>query len=47
MYSPVELLPSPLDKDIIIGTDPDTGAEVEIKPDEKEPFVALAFKPVV
>ena len=40
----MELLPSPLDKDIIIGTDPDTGAEVEIKPDEKEPFVALAFK---
>jgi elongation factor G len=40
----MELLPSPLDKDIIIGLDPDTGAEVEIKPDEKEPFVALAFK---
>ena len=40
----MELLPSPLDKDIIIGTDPDTGEEVEIKPDEKEPFVALAFK---
>jgi elongation factor G len=40
----MELLPSPMDKDIIIGTDPDTGEEVEIKPDEKEPFVALAFK---
>ncbi len=40
----MELLPSPLDKDIIIGTDPDTGEEVHIKPDEKEPFVALAFK---
>ncbi len=40
----MELLPSPLDKDIIIGTNPDTGAEVEIRPDEKEPFVALAFK---
>jgi elongation factor G len=40
----MELLPSPLDKDVIIGTDPDTGEEVHIKPDEKEPFVALAFK---
>ena len=40
----MELLPSPLDKDIIIGLDPDTGEEVEIKPDENEPFVALAFK---
>jgi elongation factor G len=40
----MELLPSPMDKDIIIGLDPDTNEEVEIKPDEKEPFVALAFK---
>jgi elongation factor G len=40
----MELLPSPMDKDIIIGTDPDTDKEVAIKPDEKEPFVALAFK---
>ena len=40
----MELLPSPMDKDVIIGTDPDTGEEVSIKPDEKEPFVALAFK---
>ena len=40
----MELLPSPLDKDIIIGIDPDTEAEVEIRPDEKEPFVGLAFK---
>jgi elongation factor G len=40
----MELLPSPLDKDIIIGTDPDTDLPVEIRPDEKEPFVALAFK---
>jgi elongation factor G len=40
----MELLPSPMDKDIIIGTDPDTDKEVSIKPDEKEPFVALAFK---
>jgi elongation factor G len=40
----MELLPSPLDKDVIIGTNPDTNEEVAIKPDEKEPFVALAFK---
>ncbi|MBX2901533.1 MAG: elongation factor G [Cyclobacteriaceae bacterium] len=40
----MELLPSPLDKDVIIGTNPDTEAEVEIRPDEKEPFVGLAFK---
>ena len=40
----MELLPSPMDKDIIIGTDPDTGAEIEIRPSETEPFVALAFK---
>ncbi|MCX7637518.1 MAG: elongation factor G [Cyclobacteriaceae bacterium] len=40
----MELLPSPLDKDNIIGTDPDTNQEVVVKPDDKEPFVALAFK---
>ncbi len=40
----MELLPSPLDKDVIIGTNPDTDAEVEIRPDVKEPFVGLAFK---
>jgi len=40
----MELLPSPLDKDDIIATDPDTDAEVIIRPDEKEPFAALAFK---
>jgi len=40
----MELLPSPMDKDIIVGTNPDTGEEVSIRPDEKEPFVALAFK---
>ncbi|MDC6366578.1 MULTISPECIES: elongation factor G [Flavobacteriaceae] len=37
-------LPSPLDKDDIVGTDPDTGAEITRKPDPKEPFSALAFK---
>ncbi len=40
----MELLPSPLDKENIIGTDPDTGNDISIKPDEKEPFAALAFK---
>lgn len=40
----MELLPSPLDKDDIIATDPDTNEEVVIRPDEKEPFAALAFK---
>ena len=37
-------LPSPVDKDDIIGTDPDTGNEVSRKPDVSEPFAALAFK---
>ncbi|MBX2967355.1 MAG: elongation factor G [Cyclobacteriaceae bacterium] len=40
----MELLPSPLDKDNIIGTNPDDESEVTIKPDMKEPFTALAFK---
>merc|ERR1712194_506354 len=37
-------LPSPVDKEGITGTDPDTGAEILRKPDVKEPFAALAFK---
>lgn len=40
----MELLPSPLDKDNIIGHDPNTDADVVLKPDPKEPFAALAFK---
>jgi elongation factor G len=40
----MELLPSPMDKDTIVGTNPDTDAEVPVKPDTKGPFVALAFK---
>jgi len=40
----MELLPSPMDQEGIIGTHPDTGAEIMRKPDEKEPFAALAFK---
>ena len=37
-------LPSPLDKEAIHGTDPNTGNDVERKPDVKDPFAALAFK---
>ncbi len=39
-----EILPSPLDKPDIKGTNPDTDEEVTRKPDVKEPFAALAFK---
>ena len=38
------LLPSPVDKESITGTNPDTGEEVSRKPDVKEPFAGLAFK---
>ena len=37
-------LPSPVDKEAIIGTEPGTDNEVARKPDVKEPFSALAFK---
>jgi hypothetical protein len=40
----MELLPSPLDKDDIVGINPDTNEEVLITPKETEPFAALAFK---
>jgi len=40
----MELLPSPMDKESVKGTNPDTGEEVSRKPDYKEPFAALAFK---
>src|SRR6201994_2298803 len=40
----MELLPSPLDVDGIVGTNPETGAEIVRQPSEKEPFAALAFK---
>ena len=40
----MELMPSPLDKDVIKGINPDTEEEVTRKPDVKEPFTALAFK---
>lgn len=39
-----EILPSPLDKPDVVGTNPDTGDKVIRKPDPKEPFCALAFK---
>lgn len=37
-------LPSPLDKEAIIGTNPDTDEEIKRKPSVSEPFSALAFK---
>jgi elongation factor G len=37
-------LPSPLDKDAIVGTNPDNDQPITRKPDTKEPFSALAFK---
>ena len=40
----MELLPSPMDQEGVKGTHPDTGEELLRKPDEKEPFAALAFK---
>ncbi len=40
----MELLPSPLDRGEITGTDPDTEDKVTRKPDAEQPFSALAFK---
>ncbi|MBV6639127.1 MAG: elongation factor G [Cyclobacteriaceae bacterium] len=40
----MELLPSPLDRDNIVGTDPDTEQKISRKPLATEPFSALAFK---
>ena len=37
-------LPSPEDKDAILGINPDTGNEIARKPEVSEPFSALAFK---
>ena len=37
-------LPSPLDTEAIVGTNPDTEAEEDRKPSESEPTAALAFK---
>ncbi|MBI1871888.1 GTP-binding protein, partial [Candidatus Collierbacteria bacterium] len=40
----VDLLPSPLDRGAVTGTNPDTNAEEERKPSASEPFSGLAFK---
>src|SRR5581483_5080313 len=40
----VEYLPSPLDAKPIVGQDTKSGDEIVRKPDDKEPFAALAFK---
>lgn len=40
----MELLPSPLDRESVIGIDPDTEEETRRKPSVDEPFTALAFK---
>jgi elongation factor G len=40
----MELLPSPIDKQGVVGTNPDTNEEVTRKPSVDEPFTALAFK---
>jgi elongation factor G len=40
----MELMPSPLDKEVTKGINPDTEQEVTRKPDVKDPFTALAFK---
>ncbi len=40
----MELLPSPLDRDSIVGTNPDTEEKITRKPLTTDPFSALAFK---
>ncbi len=40
----VDFLPSPLDIPPVKGSDPNKGAEIERKPNDDEPFTALAFK---
>lgn len=40
----MELLPSPLDQEAIVGINPDTEKEESRKPSVDEPFAALAFK---
>ena len=42
--SVIAYLPSPLDVEAIVGTDPNTGEETSRKPSESDPFCALAFK---
>ena len=40
----VDYLPSPLDVPAVVGTDPDSGEEIERHADFNEPFSGLAFK---
>jgi len=40
----MELMPSPMDKESIKGTHPDSGDEISRKPSFDEPFAGLAFK---
>tara|TARA_R110001592_G_scaffold243783_1_gene504933 strand:+ start:185893 stop:187995 length:2103 start_codon:yes stop_codon:yes gene_type:complete len=40
----MELMPSPIDVEAIIGTNPETGEEEKRRPSFDEPFAALAFK---
>jgi elongation factor G len=40
----MQILPSPLDRKAIKGTDPDTGEAIYREADENQPFAALAFK---
>ncbi len=40
----VDFLPSPIDRGSTWGTHPKTGDEVERKPEDSQPFAALAFK---
>ena len=40
----IRYLPSPLDVEAVVGTNPETGEECERKVDVNEPFCALAFK---
>jgi elongation factor G len=40
----IAFLPSPMDVGAVIGTDPNTGKEIERRPTESDPFAALAFK---
>jgi elongation factor G len=41
-----DCLPSPVDKGVQIGTDPDTEEMVERRPDTEEPFSAMVFKTI-
>ncbi|NLG85520.1 MAG: elongation factor G [Firmicutes bacterium] len=40
----VDYLPSPVDLPPVVGSDPEKGTEIRRRPDDSEPFAALAFK---